>query len=231
MQVYSYIHSGQWIKERLASLDYLDYVASQFLRGLGKWRIPRTILNLVHLVIQRINTGIKGEVVLVFVSVSFQLPFEMDVRIFWTAILNFALVAANVASTLQAKFSNLDSDFNYGQSENLNIYSMDYYGGSQRNKACQQRSLFVSFKDMNWQDWIIAPEGYEAHYCHGDCAFPATNQAIVQTLAHLMTPDEVPKPCCAPTQHSGNSVLYLDDRKNVVLKKYPNMVATGCGCH
>ena len=179
----------------------------------------------MRLVIQRINTGIKGEVVLVFVSVSFQLPFEMDVRIFWTAILNFALVAANVTSTLQAKFSNLDSDFNYGQSENLNIYSMDYYGGSQRNKACQQRSLFVSFKDLNWQDWIIAPEGYEAHHCHGDCAFPlnshmnATNHAIVQTLAHLMNPDAVPKPCCAPTQHSGISVLYLDDSSNVVLKK------------
>lgn len=135
------------------------------------------------------------------------------------------------------KFSNLDSDFNYGQSENINIYSMDYYGGSQRNKACQQRSLFVSFKDLNWQDWIIAPEGYEAHYCHGDCAFPlnshmnATNHAIVQTLAHLMNPDEVPKPCCAPTQHSGISVLYLDDKSNVVLKKYRNMVATRCGCH
>ena len=41
--------------------------------------------------------GIKGEVVLTFVSVSFQLPFEMDVRIFWTAILNFALVASCVA--------------------------------------------------------------------------------------------------------------------------------------
>ena len=134
------------------------------------------------------------------------------------------------------KFSNLDTDFNYGHESGGNPY-LDIYGGSQRYKACQQRSLYVSFKDLNWQDWIIAPEGYEAYFCHGDCDFPlnshmnATNHAIVQTLAHLMNPDEVPKPCCAPTQHSGISVLYLDDSSNVVLKKYRNMVATRCGCH
>ncbi|KAG9332552.1 hypothetical protein JZ751_014650 [Albula glossodonta] len=51
-------------------------------------------------------------------------------------------------------------------------------------------------------DWIIAPEGYAAYYCEGECAFPlnsymnATNHAIV----HFINPETVPKPCCAPTQ-------------------------------
>ncbi|KAI6074881.1 Bone morphogenetic protein 6 [Aix galericulata] len=37
-------------------------------------------------------------------------------------------------------------------------------------------------------DWIIAPKGYAANYCDGECSFPlnahmnATNHAIVQTL-------------------------------------------------
>ena len=133
------------------------------------------------------------------------------------------------------KYSKLDSDFNYGN-DGGNPY-LDFYGGENRYKACQQRSLYVSFKDLNWQDWIIAPEGYQAYYCHGDCDFPlnshmnATNHAIVQTLTHLMDPEGVPKPCCAPTQHSGISVLYLDESSNVVLKKYRKMVATRCGCH
>ncbi len=44
------------------------------------------------------------------------------------------------------------------------------------------------------QDWIIAPEGYAAYYCEGECAFPlnsymnATNHAIVQTL--VLLPDQ-----------------------------------------
>lgn len=43
------------------------------------------------------------------------------------------------------------------------------------------------------QDWIIAPEGYAAYYCDGECAFPlnsymnATNHAIVQTLVGYLT--------------------------------------------
>uniref|UniRef100_A0A672IRL6 Bone morphogenetic protein 7 n=1 Tax=Salarias fasciatus TaxID=181472 RepID=A0A672IRL6_SALFA len=104
-------------------------------------------------------------------------------------------------------------------------------------EGCKKHELYVSFKDLGWQDWIIAPEGYSAYYCEGECAFPlnsqmnATNHAIVQTLVHFINPDAVPKPCCAPTQLHGISVLYFDDSSNVILKKYRNMVVRACGCH
>uniref|UniRef100_A0A3B4VPZ7 Bone morphogenetic protein 5 n=1 Tax=Seriola dumerili TaxID=41447 RepID=A0A3B4VPZ7_SERDU len=103
--------------------------------------------------------------------------------------------------------------------------------------ACKKHELYVSFRDLGWQDWIIAPEGYAAFYCDGECSFPlnahmnATNHAIVQTLVHLMFPDNVPKPCCAPTKLNAISVLYFDDSSNVILKKYRNMVVRSCGCH
>ncbi|XP_054007525.1 protein 60A-like [Hylaeus anthracinus] len=107
-----------------------------------------------------------------------------------------------------------------------------------RNRnTCNMKTLYVNFKDLQWQDWIIAPEGYDAYYCSGECNFPlnlhvnATNHAIVQTLVHLMKPKEVPKPCCAPTKLSSISVLYFLDDSNVVLKKYRNMVINSCGCH
>lgn len=48
---------------------------------------------------------------------------------------------------------------------------------------------------------------------------------------HLMFPDNVPKPCCAPTKLNAISVLYFDDNSNVILKKYRNMVVRSCGCH
>lgn len=87
------------------------------------------------------------------------------------------------------------------------------------------------------QDWIIAPDGYHAFYCTGECNFPmnahmnATNHAIVQTLVHLVNPSKAPKPCCAPTKLSAISVLYFLDDSNVILKKYKNMVVKSCGCH
>ncbi|KAM6981313.1 bone morphogenetic protein 7-like [Aplochiton taeniatus] len=108
---------------------------------------------------------------------------------------------------------------------------------SNSKQGCKKHELYVSFRDLGWQDWIIAPEGYAAYYCEGECAFPlnsymnATNHAIVQTLVHFINQETVPKPCCAPTQLHGISVLYFDDSSNVILKKYRNMVVRACGCH
>ncbi|KAK1806416.1 hypothetical protein P4O66_004938 [Electrophorus voltai] len=111
------------------------------------------------------------------------------------------------------------------------------YNSSDQKTACKKHELYVSFRELGWQDWIIAPEGYAANYCDGECSFPlnahmnATNHAIVQTLVHLMNPENVPKPCCAPTKLHAISVLYFDDNSNVILKKYKNMVVRACGCH
>lgn len=111
------------------------------------------------------------------------------------------------------------------------------YNSSDQKTACRRRELYVSFEKLGWQDWIIAPEGYAANYCDGECSFPlnahmnATNHAIVQTLVHLLNPENVPKPCCAPTKLHAISVLYFDDNSNVILKKYKNMVVRACGCH
>merc|ERR1712037_290877 len=99
---------------------------------------------------------------------------------------------------------NLNNDFSASMA-----YGGDFFGGRFRNRECQKRQLRVSFKDLEWQEWIIAPDGYDAFVCHGECSFPlnshlnATNHAIVQTLVHLMDPETVPKPCCAPMKLSG----------------------------
>ncbi|KAJ7304446.1 hypothetical protein JRQ81_012007 [Phrynocephalus forsythii] len=106
-----------------------------------------------------------------------------------------------------------------------------------RHQVCKRHELYVSFQDLGWLDWVIAPRGYSAFYCEGECAFPldscmnATNHAILQSLVHLMKPESVPKACCAPTKLSATSVLYYDSNNNVILKKHRNMVVKACGCH
>ncbi|KAF0035835.1 hypothetical protein F2P81_011147 [Scophthalmus maximus] len=104
--------------------------------------------------------------------------------------------------------------------EALRVASVAENSSTDQKQACKKHELYVSFRDLGWQDWIIAPEGYAAYYCEGECAFPlnsymnATNHAIVQTLVHFINPDTVPKPCCAPTQLHAISVLYFDDSSN-----------------
>ncbi|XP_006813602.1 bone morphogenetic protein 2/4 isoform X1 [Saccoglossus kowalevskii] len=101
---------------------------------------------------------------------------------------------------------------------------------------CKRHELYVDFNDVGWNDWIVAPPGYHAFYCHGECPFPiaehlnSTNHAIVQTLVNSVSPDSVPKACCVPTDLSPISMLYLDEFDKVVLKNYQDMVVEGCGC-
>ncbi|XP_002732397.2 univin [Saccoglossus kowalevskii] len=102
---------------------------------------------------------------------------------------------------------------------------------------CKRHPLYVNFREVGWHDWIIAPAGYEAFYCHGDCPFPlnenlnGTNHAIIQTLVNTIEPNAVKsKACCAPTKLSSISMLYFDNNDNVVLRQYENMVVEACGC-
>lgn len=101
---------------------------------------------------------------------------------------------------------------------------------------CKRHPMYVDFNDVGWSDWIVAPPGYDAYYCHGECNFPlaehlnTTNHAIVQTLANSVNPSQVPKACCVPTQLNSISMLYLDEENKVVLKNYKEMAVVGCGC-
>ncbi|XP_029021984.1 bone morphogenetic protein 8A isoform X2 [Betta splendens] len=103
-------------------------------------------------------------------------------------------------------------------------------------QPCKKHELYVSFSDLGWKDWVLAPTGYSAYYCDGECFYPlsscmnATNHALIQQVVHLLKPEEVPKACCAPTKLSPISVLFYDDNNNVILKKHRNMVVKTCGC-
>ncbi|KAL2076750.1 hypothetical protein ACEWY4_027652 [Coilia grayii] len=107
--------------------------------------------------------------------------------------------------------------------------------GRKGKRSCKRHALYVDFSDVNWNDWIVAPPGYQAYYCQGDCPFPladhlnSTNHAIVQTLVNSVNTN-IPKACCVPTELSAISMLYLDEHDKVVLKNYQEMVVEGCGC-
>uniref|UniRef100_A0A672YFM2 Growth differentiation factor 3 n=1 Tax=Sphaeramia orbicularis TaxID=375764 RepID=A0A672YFM2_9TELE len=104
------------------------------------------------------------------------------------------------------------------------------------SNVCKARRLYIDFRDVGWQGWIIAPQGYMANYCHGECPFPlseslnGTNHAILQTLVHSLDPHGTPQPCCVPIRLSPISMLYYDNNDNVVLQHYQDMVVDECGC-
>eukprot|EP00062_Callorhinchus_milii_P020936 gi/632977155/ref/XP_007905190.1/ PREDICTED: growth/differentiation factor 7 [Callorhinchus milii] len=108
--------------------------------------------------------------------------------------------------------------------------------GKKSKSRCSRKPLHVNFKELGWDDWIIAPLDYEAYHCEGICDFPLrshlepTNHAIIQTLMNSMDPESTPPSCCVPSKLSPISILYIDSGNNVVYKQYEDMVVESCGC-
>lgn len=105
-----------------------------------------------------------------------------------------------------------------------------------QNNQCRRRKFYVGFEMLGWDDWIVAPNGYEAYFCQGYCPtfmpdyLNATNHATIQSLMHSRNPKQIPRPCCVPTKLEPLTLLYLAQRKGYIIKEYPNMVVLGCGC-
>lgn len=107
-------------------------------------------------------------------------------------------------------------------------------------RVCCKRQFYVTFKDIGWNDWIIAPSGYHANYCEGDC--PSHVASITgSTLSFHSTvishyrmrgysPFQNLRSCCVPTRLRAMSMLYYNEEQKIIKKDIPNMIVEECGC-
>ncbi|XP_008187346.1 protein decapentaplegic-like [Acyrthosiphon pisum] len=105
-----------------------------------------------------------------------------------------------------------------------------------KSALCKRHSMYVDFKEIGFGDWIEAPPGYEAFYCHGECTFPLADHmngsihAVIQMWINAFNIARVPRVCCVPTKLSTQTLLYKDDDGILVMKNYPDMTVDECGC-
>uniref|UniRef100_A0A8C0DH26 Bone morphogenetic protein 10 n=1 Tax=Balaenoptera musculus TaxID=9771 RepID=A0A8C0DH26_BALMU len=105
-----------------------------------------------------------------------------------------------------------------------------------KGNYCKRTPLYIDFKEIGWDSWIIAPPGYEAYECRGVCNYPLaehltpTKHAIIQALVHLKNSQKASKACCVPTKLEPISILYLDKGVVTYKFKYEGMAVSECGC-
>lgn len=105
------------------------------------------------------------------------------------------------------------------------------------SSMCSVEHHYVSFENLRWHDWIIAPDGYNANYCSGECTYPPyartdmTYHAIIQGRENQLYPENTRKLCCAPTKLSALNVIYLAGNQTVKLSTWENMAVEACGCN
>ena len=46
--------------------------------------------------------------------------------------------------------------------------------------------MYINFEEIGWKKWIIAPAGFEAYYCGGQCGYDEAQVRVVITKTFLI---------------------------------------------
>nr|XP_005593654.1 PREDICTED: bone morphogenetic protein 15 [Macaca fascicularis] len=104
------------------------------------------------------------------------------------------------------------------------------------NNQCSLHPFQVSFRQLGWDHWIIAPPFYTPNYCKGTCLrvlrddLNSPNHAIIQNLVNQLVDQSVPRPSCVPYKYVPISVLMIEANGSILYKEYEGMIAESCTC-
>ncbi|XP_032992785.1 growth/differentiation factor 15 [Lacerta agilis] len=97
---------------------------------------------------------------------------------------------------------------------------------------CCLRSLKVSFADIGWSDWVLAPSSYSMSFCEGSCPHnykPASMHAQIKARLHSLS-GETPAPCCVPAAYEPMVLMHYASDGKVVTQLFDDMIVTRCHC-
>ncbi|XP_001504477.1 growth/differentiation factor 9 [Equus caballus] len=101
---------------------------------------------------------------------------------------------------------------------------------------CELHDFRLSFSQLKWDNWIVAPQRYNPRYCKGDCPravghrYGSPVHTMVQNIIHEKLDSSVPRPSCVPAKYSPLSVLTIESDGSITYKEYEDMIATKCTC-
>ncbi|XP_004646321.1 bone morphogenetic protein 15 [Octodon degus] len=106
---------------------------------------------------------------------------------------------------------------------------------SEKNQ-CSLHPYTVSFRQLGWDHWIIAPHHYTPNYCKGTCprvlhySLNSPNHAIIQNLVNELVNQSIPQPSCVPYKYVPMSILLMEANGSILYKEHEGMVAQSCTC-
>ncbi|XP_037304164.2 inhibin beta A chain [Pungitius pungitius] len=104
--------------------------------------------------------------------------------------------------------------------------------------VCCKKEFFINFKDIQWNDWIIAPEGYHMNYCMGQCPQHVAGSPGMASSFHTTVFNQLKingivtgaSSCCVPTERRPLSMVYWTSPRGIVKTDVADMIVESCGC-
>ncbi|XP_015258006.1 PREDICTED: inhibin beta B chain-like [Cyprinodon variegatus] len=104
--------------------------------------------------------------------------------------------------------------------------------------VCCKRDFYIRFKDIKWDEWIIAPEGYHMNYCMGQCPPHLAGSPGIASSFHTTVFSQLKvngintgtASCCIPTERRPLSMVYFNSQHSIVKMDVPDMIVESCGC-
>ncbi|XP_068959817.1 growth/differentiation factor 9 [Petaurus breviceps papuanus] len=101
---------------------------------------------------------------------------------------------------------------------------------------CELHDFKLSFSQLKWDSWIVAPHSYNPQYCKGDCPrlvrhrYGSPVHTMVQNIIYEKLDSSIPRPSCVPAKYSPLSILTIEPDGSIAYKEYEDMIATKCTC-
>ncbi|XP_075061452.1 growth/differentiation factor 9 [Mixophyes fleayi] len=101
---------------------------------------------------------------------------------------------------------------------------------------CELHQFRLSFSQLNWDKWILAPHKYSPDYCKGDCPrvvghkYGSPVHTMVQNIIYEKLDSTIPRPSCVPSEYRPMSVLTIEPDNSIAYKEYQDMIAIKCTC-
>ncbi|XP_055927667.1 inhibin beta B chain-like [Argiope bruennichi] len=202
-----------------------------------------TEYTLTHIIDDPLNNALQK----VFFSVVNQTKSAGWTRLDITSLMG--QVRANVLD-FEVFSDSVDVPLEFGNDQNpLLVVLSNSVGENRRHKrhaaidcegessSCCRKMVYISFKIIGWDDWIVQPEGYNANACIGSCKnrLDLTDKHHAHVILRLSKAghnysDIIDTVNCSPKSYSPLSIIYTDDKGLKVITNLPDMSVSECAC-